>query len=312
VAERAARQHTERLNFLDWLESYSDQQGVSDAGLRRAIRKERWKARHPLLSRLPEHVGYRGRVMKEGLKTAARRTLPAPVYRWLRRRRNAGEDRPPVGAVNFGDLRRLTPLSRVFGFDRGTPVDRYYIEEFLARNAGRIRGRVLEVGDDSYTRRFGGERVTQRDVLHVSADNPRATVIADLADADHVPSAAFDCVILTQTLHLIYDVRAALATLHRILKPGGVLLATFPGITQIDHFDWGGTWYWAFTALSARRLFGEVFAAANLQVETHGNVLAATAFLQGVALEELRKDELDYNDPDYQVIITVAATKEAA
>jgi SAM-dependent methyltransferase len=202
-------------------------------------------------------------------------------------------------------------MSRVFGFDRGTPVDRYYIEQFLARNAGSIGGRALEAGDDTYTRKFGGDRVTQRDVLHVSEGNPQATIIADLACADHIPSGAFDCIILTQTLHLIYDVRAALSTLRRILKPGGVLLATFPGITQIDHFDWGGSWYWAFTALSARRLFGEVFPA-NLEIETHGNVLAATAFLQGIALEELRKDELDHNDPDYQIIITVKAIKETA
>ena len=111
---------------------------------------------------------------------------------------------------------------------------------------------------------------------------------------------------------MIYDVRAALSTLHRILKPGGVLLATFPGITQIDHFDWGGSWYWAFTALSAQRLFGEVFQPDHFKVETHGNVLAATALLQGLALEELRKDELDFDDPDYQVIIALRATKEAA
>ena len=312
VAERAGRQHAERLTFLSWLEAYSDREGVADATLRQAIRKERWKARHPRLSRLPEHLSYRGRVMKEELKSVARRALPVPIYRWLRSRRNGAEDRPPVGSVSFGDLRRLTPISRVFGFDRGTPVDRYYIEDFLARNADYIRGRALEVGDDSYTRRFGGDRVAQRDVLHVSDENPHATIIADLASADHVPSDAFDCIILTQTLHLIYDVRAALATLRRILKPGGVLLATFPGITQIDHFDWGGSWYWAFTALSAQRLFGEVFAPGSFKVETHGNVFAATAFLHGVALEELRKDELDYNDPDYQVIIAVRATKEAA
>jgi glycosyltransferase involved in cell wall biosynthesis len=313
VAERDEQHHAERLNFLNWLESYSDQQGVADTGLRQAIKRERWKASHPRLSRLPDHISYRGRMMKEGLKAAARRGLPAPIYQWLRRRRaasNSAPDSPAIGAVNFGDLRRLAPVSRVFGFDRGTPVDRYYIEDFLARNADRIRGRVLEVGDDAYTRRFGGDRVTKRDVLHVSADNPHATIIADLTNADHVPSNTFDCILLTQTLHLIYDVRAAIQTLRRILKPGGVLLVTIPGITQIDHFDWGDSWYWAFTSLSARRLFGEAFTATSLEVETHGNVLAATAFLQGLALEELRKSELDYNDPDYQVIITVAATKE--
>jgi glycosyltransferase involved in cell wall biosynthesis len=312
VAESTGRLHAERLTFLNWLEAYSCEQGVKDAGLRQAIKKQRWKSRHPVLSRLPEHAKYRITIMKEGLKSMARRTLPMPVYHWLRNRRNKSEGRLPVGEVSLGNLRRLTPISSVFGFDRGTPVDRYYIENFLARNAADVRGRALEVGDDSYTRRFGGDRVAQRDVLHVSGGNPRATIIADLASADHIPSDAFDCIILTQTLHLIYDVRAALATLYRILKPGGVLLTTFPGITQIDHFDWGGSWYWAFTALSAKRLFGEVFPAANFKVETHGNVLAAISFLHGLAYEELRAEELDHNDPDYQVIIAVRAMKEAA
>jgi hypothetical protein len=109
---------------------------------------------------------------------------------------------------------------------------------------------------------------------------------------------------------LIFDVRAAIRTLRRILKPGGVLLVTVPGITQIDHFEWRNSWYWAFTALSMRRLFGEVFTATGLELETHGNVLAATAFLHGIAFEELRTSELDYDDPDYQVIVAVAATKE--
>jgi glycosyltransferase involved in cell wall biosynthesis len=312
VAESAGEHHHQRLTFLDWLESYSHEQGVEDRRLRQAIKKERWKSRHPVLSRLPEHANYRVTIMKEGLKSIARRALPVTVYRWLRDRRNGPEAHLPVGLVSFGNLRRLTPISRVFGFDRGTPVDRHYIENFLAGHAADIRGRVLEVGDDAYTRRFGGERVTHRDVLHVSADNPQATIIADLASADHIPSDTFDCIILTQTLHLIYDVRAALSTLRRILRPGGVLLTTFPGITQIDEFDWGGSWYWAFTALSAQRLFEEAFGSRSIKVETRGNVLAAIAFLHGIALEELRKDELDYNDPHYQVIITVRAVKEAA
>jgi SAM-dependent methyltransferase len=209
-------------------------------------------------------------------------------------------------------MRRITPISRVFGFDRGTPIDRYYIEKFLARNAADIRGRVLEVGDDAYTREFGGDRVATSDVLHVSEKNARATIIADLADAQNVPSGAFDCIVLTQTLQLIYDVRAAVSTLHRILRPGGVVLATIPGISQIDHYDWSDSWYWAFTMLSARRLFEEFFSAGSVRIESFGNVLTATAFLQGIASGELRADELDHNDSDYPVTITVRAVKEAA
>src|SRR5262249_53934843 len=160
---------------------------------------------------------------------------------------------PGARTVDFGDLGTLEPVSRHWGFDRGRPVDRYYIEAFLEQHAADVRGRVLEVGDDSYTRRFGKDRVIRRDVLHVSADAPGATIVADLADAPHVASESFDCIILTQTLHLVYHVPAALRTLARILRPGGVLLLTVPGITPTTDDDWRSSWYWSFTAASLRR-----------------------------------------------------------
>ena len=218
--------------------------------------------------------------------------------------------RPPVGRACFGDLRRLNPISRVFGLNRGKPIDRYYIEDFLARHAKDICGRVLEIGDDIYTQKFGGDFVSHSDVLHVTEDNPKATIVADLTRADHVPSNTFDCIIFTQTLQFIYDVPAALRHLYRILKPGGVLLVTFPGISQISRYDmdrWGD--YWRFTTLSAKRLFGEVFPPKNVEVQAYGNVLTAVAFLHGLAAEELKQEELDYHDPDYEVLITVRSVK---
>jgi SAM-dependent methyltransferase len=169
---------------------------------------------------------------------------------------------------------------------------------------------VLEVRDDAYTRRFGGERVTRADVLHPTAGNQKATIVADLTSADHVPSEAFDCIVLTQVLPFILDVTAAVRTLHRILRPGGVVLATVPGISQIVRYDmerWGD--FWRFTSLSARRLFECGFPEGEVQVGVHGNVLAATAFLQGLSSRELRPEELDYLDPDYEVLITVRAVK---
>lgn len=216
---------------------------------------------------------------------------------------------PPVGRVRFGGLRRMTPISRKYGLDRGRPLDRYYIESFLARHAADVRGRVMEIGDDTYTRQFGADRVAHSDILHVTPGHPKATLIADLASADHLPANAFDCVILTQTLHLIYDLRAALRTLHRVLKPGGVLLATFPGISQIADNEWAPNWYWAFTTLSAHRMFAEIFPERQLTVEAQGNVLTAISFLHGLAAEELLPAELDYRDPAYQVLITTRAVK---
>ena len=211
--------------------------------------------------------------------------------------------------VSFGNLGCTTPVSRQFGYDRGTPIDRYYIESFLSNNVGDIKGHVLEVGDDTYTRKFGRNNVIQSSVLNLSADSPNSTIVGDLAQADHIPSENFDCIILTQTLHLIYDFQAALQTIFRTLKQEGVVLATFPGISQISDDQWNSHWCWSFTALSARRMFEEVFPEQNIFVQTFGNVLTATAFLNGLAVQELQQEELDYKDSDYELLITVKAVK---
>jgi SAM-dependent methyltransferase len=219
---------------------------------------------------------------------------------------------PSTGRINFGDLKRLTPISREFGFDRGLPIDRYYIEGFLGRHAADIRGRVVEVFDNAYTRRFGGNRVVRSDVLDIDAGNSRATIVADLTSAAEVPSNSFDCFILTQTLQLIYDLHAAVRNVHRVLKPGGVLLATIPGVSQIDRYNCADTWCWGFTKVSARRLFEQCFRAEDIEVTAHGNVLSAVSFLEGVATQELRPDELDHVDPCYELLITVRAVKSSA
>jgi len=219
---------------------------------------------------------------------------------------------PSTGRINFGDFKRLTPISREFGFERGQPIDRYYIDGFVQRHAADIRGRVLEVYDNAYTRRFGGNRVVHSDVLDIDAGNPRATIVADLTGAAEVPSNAFDCFILTQTLQLIYDLHAAVRNVHRLLKPGGVLLATIPGVSQIDRYNCADTWCWGFTKVSARRLFEQSFRAEDIEVTAHGNVLSAVSFLEGVATEELRPAELDFVDPCYELLITVRAVKSSA
>jgi glycosyltransferase involved in cell wall biosynthesis len=213
------------------------------------------------------------------------------------------------GKINLGDLKRVTPFSTDFGYDRGGPVDRYYIENFLAASSGHVKGRVLEIGDNEYTLRFGGSRIIVSDILHIDDTNPKATFVGDLSDAPHLPADSFDCIILTQTLHLIYNYKGALETCYRILKPGGALLLTVPGISHIHHGEWGKYWMWSFTACSIQRMLSEVFDPAKLRVESFGNVLAATAFLYAMGLPELEKKHVDYNDPQYQLIITAAAIK---
>ncbi|HET9531811.1 MAG TPA: glycosyltransferase, partial [Blastocatellia bacterium] len=277
--------HFVRQFFLNWFEEYLSRHGIEDPGVSGALRAALSQYRDPHPARL---CGQNATSSQQAFEDSAREE------------------------VKLGALRRVTPISRNWGFDRGLPIDRHYIEAFLARRAQDIRGRVLEIEDDMYTRKFGNGAVLATDVLHVNEKNPRATIIADLTSADHVPSDTFDCIILTQTLHIIYDTRAALGTLHRILKPGGTLLATFPGITRISHDEWSGSWFWGFTTASTKRLFDETFPGANIDVQAHGNVLAAISFLHGLAVEDLSPEELDYFDPDYEVLITVRAEKARA
>jgi SAM-dependent methyltransferase len=210
--------------------------------------------------------------------------------------------------ARLGSLRRISPLSQDFGYDRGTPVDRYYIEEFLRAECSHIRGRVLEVKDSTYTDGFGGG-VTQRDVLDVDPRNPLATFVDDLAAAHELPDAAFDCFILTQTLQYIFDVTAAVSHAHRILKPGGALLVTVPTLSPIVA-DAQLTDYWRFTPASCTTLFGDVFGPESILVRGYGNVLTTVAFLFGMAHEELAGQELDTHDARFSMLISIRALKK--
>ena len=271
-----------RVFYLNWLGRYLAGKNIADTELYAILDRERIKA---------------GNMKK---------SITSPVHAVLRRIRRLGLH-CRLGGRSFNSLR---PASRVFGGDRGGIIDRYYIEAFLGKCAGDIKGRVLEVADNAYTLKFGGENVINSDILHLTG-SPEATIVGDLSTGAGIPQGAFDCMILTQTLHVIYDVHAAVRNAYSALKPGGVLLATLPGISQISRYDmdcWGD--YWRFTDASVKRLFGDVFGAENIAVEVYGNVLTSCAFLHGLTVQELKKEELEYHDPDYQLLITVRAIKK--
>jgi peptidoglycan/xylan/chitin deacetylase (PgdA/CDA1 family)/glycosyltransferase involved in cell wall biosynthesis len=213
--------------------------------------------------------------------------------------------------IDWGDFDQPEPLSTFWGVDRGTPVDRYYIHKFLDKNRLDIHGRVLEIKDGSYTTRFGDNRVETCDVLDINPLNTSATIIADLSKADSIPSDMFDCFILTQTLHIIYDVKGALAHTYRLLKPGGILLCTLPSTCRVNCEDGGldAGDYWRFTEASVRCLFAEIFPLEAFDVSVHGNVKACVAFLEGLAAEEVSSDSLDQTDPWHPLLFCVRGVK---
>lgn len=205
-------------------------------------------------------------------------------------------------------LARGRPVSHRWGYDRGMPVDRYYIEQFLDEHRADVTGRVLEVKSDDYARRFGGE-LTGVDVLDVDSKNPQATIVADLAAADGVPDETFDCFVLTQTLQYVFDVAAALRHARRILRPGGVLLATVPSVTRVTTELADLEDYWRFTGTSCAELLRRDFGDQAPLVRTYGNVLACTAFLAGLAVEDLPRSRLDAHDPAFPLVVAIRAVR---
>ena len=214
--------------------------------------------------------------------------------------------------IVFGTLSLYQPHSNVFGLNRGKSIDRLYIENFLENNSRFIRNRVLEISEDTYTKMFGKD-VFKSDILHVNNSNPHATIVGDLTNLDLSFENQFDCFICTQTLNFIYDFRSAVIGCHKLLSENGTFLGTVSGISQISRYDmdkWGD--YWRFTDLSVLKLFEEVFGVGNVKINIYGNALAATAFIQGMAQEEiLYNDLLMKSDPNYQIIIGIRAVKKS-
>ncbi|MGH7895325.1 MAG: glycosyltransferase, partial [Candidatus Binatia bacterium] len=289
--------HPSRRIYLQWLRDYLNHEGVHDDALRAALRKNLLPYDHPLRYGSRVRLRYAGRLVRRAGVRVLEAVLPGPLFRTLRRRWQGGHWTPPVGLVRFGSLRRKAPVSRRRGADRGTTIDRHYVEAFFGRYADDVQGDVLQVGDVGASH---GHGVTGHTTLALD-DTTRFRL-------SQLPEGRFDCVVVGHALDRVYDVRPFVKALYRVLKPGGVLLATLPGVGNVGPDTVHDT-YWCFTRLSAQTLFEETFPTSKLAVEPCGNVLAATAALHGLAAEELRPRELEHRDATYAVVLGVRAVK---
>ncbi len=198
-----------------------------------------------------------------------------------------------------------TPVSSVFGFDRGTPIDRYYIDLFLHSESVKIpvAKNTLEVEENTYSRKFFPDG--RHDILHYDEG-------MDLTDTTTLPQEQYDVFICTQVFNFIYDVKAAIRGAHYLLSNGGTLLATVAAqispVSQYDMERWGH--YWGFTTLGIQKLVEETFGCGAVKVVSLGNAMAATAFVQGLSVEDLPDATLlDVNDPNYAITVGVVAKK---
>jgi SAM-dependent methyltransferase len=220
--------------------------------------------------------------------------VPAATRQRLRR---------SIQRVRWGDLRRVEPISRTFGFERGTPIDRYYLDRFLADEAEAIRGVVGEISEARYAEAFGAGRVQRIEVIDIDPGNPRATIVADLTAPGSLPGASFDCLLVFQTLQYTHPLGTALRTCLDALAPGGTLLLALPGLAPHDtHVPIEGD-HWRFLPAGVDALLREAAPRARVEVRGYGNLVAATAALHGLAAEELTPRELAHQDPGFPVLV---------
>ena len=227
-------------------------------------------------------------------------SVPAPLRHALRPRIGPVVRRIPGRTARWGNLRRQRPFSAHYGRERGEPVDRRYIDRFMASHSDAVRGDVLEVRESLYVRR-GPTCPDRVHVVDIDPRNRRATIIADLTVVGSLPASAYDCAIITQTLQFLGDVEATLANLRQALRPAGTLLVTVPCLGKIDHeAPESDSWRWTPTGL--RILLERSFPEARVQVHGYGNLLASLAFLLGLAQEDLLEPELDRLDPTFPLV----------
>ena len=211
-----------------------------------------------------------------------------------------GYDRP-----RWGNLRRVRPFSDTYGFDRGTPIDRHYLDRFLDAHRALVAGDVLEVQNSTYTQRFGHD-LSRTDTFDI-VPRPSLTYVCDLAESDAIiPAAAYDCVLLPNTLQHLRRLDECLRNALRIVRPGGAILASAAGFVPLTA-DAGD--YWRLSPDGWRDMLASTWAGADVAVDGHGNCLAAVAAQLGLAVEELSDAELDAHDPRYPVLTTILCRK---
>ena len=219
--------------------------------------------------------------------------VPAPLRKALRRL--PGAQRAAV-AARFGDVRRTAPLTE-WGEERGTAVDRWYLERFLREHAASVHGLVLEVKSDQYASSLGAAQV---EVLDIDPANARAVVVGDVCDAATLSAGRYDAVVFTQTLQLVDDPAAAVRNLLSSLRPGGTLIVTVPCLSRL--VDGSDRWRW--TPAGLRHLLEQAGGPdVELTVVGMGNGLAARAFLFGLAAEDLAPQALTAQDDDYPLVV---------
>lgn len=217
-----------------------------------------------------------------------------------------------VKYITLEDINNVKKLPKIpihddWGYRRGTPIGRVYIDKFLKKYRENVVGDIMEVGECTYSRRFAtnGKSYT---AIHV--EDVEGCRKANLETGEGLKSEEFDTMIITQTLAYIYDIQSVVRNIYNCLRKNGHCLVT---VTDIGHMGnterekWGA--FWGFHKDGCYRVFSEVFGKDNVNVEVYGNLKAVVAQLYGLAAEDVESEIIDEFDAKYPMIIGIVAHK---
>lgn len=187
---------------------------------------------------------------------------------------------------------KLLPISSDFGWSRGTPVGRYYVNKFVAEKAARLGGTILEFGESRYKACFKTVHCYQ--VIDVFP-GPSVDYVCDIHDVSSVPEHHFDVIVCTQVLEHVERPVDALRQLHKLLKQDGHLICTVPFLAHIHYVP---TDFYRFS-IDAICSALEIAGFEVLEARNSGNALVTLGSLLGFCAEDFDEKEMSVVDGIY-------------
>jgi SAM-dependent methyltransferase len=210
----------------------------------------------------------------------------------------------PFGDIAFGDLRRTIPFCPDYGYSRGTPIDRFYLSQFVLEIRDKVAGATLEVGGRRYNRDlYGFHKTSEYITMDLAAHGSEVDIVGDVHDVMIHRERRFDSIVLFNVLEHCVEPWTVINNTFRWLKSGGNVFCAVPNAQRI-HSDPKD--YWRILPDAVGPLFQRF---SNTQVKTYGNLLTVNASLSGIAAEELGNEELNERNADYPVVTCIVATK---